>query len=107
MVLRASGALRRRKSGGVSHRVAGDTAHAPGRVVPHRSARRTVIADRTLAIRLASLYGPAMLVALALLLQRPTRARATGAFLASAWNLPALLLVNVVAVRVGWWTFAP
>jgi protein-S-isoprenylcysteine O-methyltransferase Ste14 len=66
-----------------------------------------MIVDRTLAIRIASLYGPAMVLGLALVLQRPTRARATGAFLASAWNLPALLLVNVVAVRVGWWTFAP
>jgi protein-S-isoprenylcysteine O-methyltransferase Ste14 len=66
-----------------------------------------VIIDRTLAIRLASLYGPAMLLGLALVLRRPPRARATAAFLASAWNLPGLLLVNIVAVRVGWWTFAP
>ena len=43
---------------------------------------------------------------LAILLHRhPGRARVTGALLATAWNIPALLVLNVVAVRMGWWHF--
>ena len=61
----------------------------------------------TIVIRVVALYGPAMLVVLSWLVHPPSRARAAGALLAFAWNLPALLLVNVLAIRLGWWTFAP
>ncbi len=63
--------------------------------------------DRSLAIRALALYGPAMLVALPWALKSPRPRRAAAALLASAWNVPALLLVNVLAPQLGWWTFAP
>jgi len=62
--------------------------------------------ERALTIRVASLYAPAILVALAWAVNRPSRARAAGTLLAIAWNLPTLLFVNVVAQRTGWWAFA-
>jgi protein-S-isoprenylcysteine O-methyltransferase Ste14 len=58
-----------------------------------------------LLIRGASLYVPVSLVVVVALLRRPSRARATGAILATVWNLAALLAINVVAVQVGWWDF--
>lgn len=61
----------------------------------------------TIVIRIVALYGPAMLVVLAWALHPPSRSRAAAALLAFAWNVPALLLVNVLAIRFGWWTFAP
>lgn len=66
-----------------------------------------MIIEQELAIRILSLYGPAIVVALLLVSRRPSRGSATAALLASLWNLPALLLVNIMAVRAGWWTFAP
>ena len=63
--------------------------------------------DRVLAVRVISLYAPAALVALAWVLRPPARRRATAALLACAWSVPSLLLVNVAAREVGWWTFAP
>src|SRR5689334_5228038 len=62
--------------------------------------------DRALLVRLAALYVPAMVVALAWALRPPRKAEATAMLLACAWSLPSLLLVNAVARRTGWWTFA-
>jgi protein-S-isoprenylcysteine O-methyltransferase Ste14 len=62
--------------------------------------------DRTLAVRAISLYAPAMLVALGCALRPPGRRRAIAAVLGCAWSLPSLLLVNILAQRVGWWSFA-
>lgn len=60
-----------------------------------------------LLVRAAALYLP-ILVVLALVVQvRPSRRRIAGALLATCWNLPALLALNLVAVRAGWWTFQP
>jgi hypothetical protein len=61
--------------------------------------------SRTTVIRILTLYGPAALTLLPWALQRPPRRRMVSAFLASAWNLPALLFVNTLAPRMGWWTF--
>jgi len=47
-----------------------------------------------------------LLGAMALWLWRmPARRRATAVMLACAWNLPALLMVNLLAMRYGWWQF--
>ena len=61
--------------------------------------------SRTIVIRMLTLYGPAALTLLPWALQRPPSRRIVGAFLAFAWNLPALLCVNMLAPRLGWWTF--
>ena len=63
--------------------------------------------DRALAVRALALYGPAMLVGLPWALRSPPARRGAAALLATAWSLPALLLVNVLATQLGWWTFAP
>ena len=63
--------------------------------------------DRVLAVRTISLYAPTAVLVLAWALRPPRRTRATAALLATAWNVPALLVVNVVAQRAGWWEFAP
>ncbi|HEX7276574.1 MAG TPA: hypothetical protein VF244_04305, partial [Acidimicrobiales bacterium] len=64
-------------------------------------------APSELTIRAVALYLP-ILVAVALALHRRPgdRRRCAAVLLATAWNLPALLIVNVVAIRAGWWTFA-
>lgn len=60
-----------------------------------------------IVIRIVALYGPAMLVVLAWAMHPPSRSRAAAALVAFAWNAPALLLLNILAIRLGWWTFAP
>ncbi len=63
--------------------------------------------DRTeLLVRAVALYLPVAL-AIGLAVRRPLdRRRVAAALLATAWNVPALLAVNLLAVRAGWWTFA-
>ncbi len=58
-----------------------------------------------LMVRAVSLYLPILLTIALALHARPSRRRVAGAMLATAWNVSALLAVNLVAVRVGWWTF--
>ena len=63
-------------------------------------------AEAELLVRAAALYGPIALVAALAIRSRPDRRRAAGAVVATAWQLPALLVVNGVAVELGWWRFA-
>lgn len=56
-------------------------------------------------IRALAFYGPLALVVAAGALVRPDRRRAGAALLATLWDLAALLAVNVVAARAGWWRF--
>jgi protein-S-isoprenylcysteine O-methyltransferase Ste14 len=58
-----------------------------------------------LLVRGTALYLPIVLVAVLALHARPDRRRVAGTLLATAWNLPALLALNLVAVHAGWWTF--
>ena len=58
-----------------------------------------------LVVRALCLYVPILLVIALALHVRPGRRRVTGALLATAWNLAGLLVVNVLAVRMGWWSF--
>ena len=37
--------------------------------------------------------------------RKPNQHELTGALLASAWNIPALLAVNLLAIRMHWWHF--
>src|SRR6185503_9204093 len=78
-----------------------------------------ITADPYIVVRAASIYVTALLTIAAWLWQRPkkgsgaifrkskncTRPLFAGGLLAFAWNLPVLLLVNVVAQRFGWWQF--
>lgn len=56
-------------------------------------------------VRAASLYLPILLILALTLHRRPDRQRFAGALLATAWNIPALLAINLIAVRAGWWSF--
>lgn len=60
---------------------------------------------RALAIRELSLYLPLVACIAAWKWRNPGRLEATGALLATAWNIPALFAVNLLAVRFGWWRF--
>jgi protein-S-isoprenylcysteine O-methyltransferase Ste14 len=61
--------------------------------------------DRTLIIRVFCLYAPLLGSLFVWNWRKPVRAEAVGALLASAWNVPALLALNVLAFRLGWWRF--
>lgn len=56
-------------------------------------------------IRAVSFYGPVVAVIVVVAVTRPGRRQAGAALLAGLWNFCALLGVNVVAMRAGWWTF--
>jgi protein-S-isoprenylcysteine O-methyltransferase Ste14 len=59
-----------------------------------------------LVVRAAALYLP-ITIALALVIhRRPDRRRTASAVVAVAWNLIALLVLNVLAQHFGWWTFS-
>ena len=60
--------------------------------------------DSTL-IRAAALYVPLGATVAAWLASVPTRRERAAALLATAWNVPALLAVHVVAGRLGWWSY--
>jgi protein-S-isoprenylcysteine O-methyltransferase Ste14 len=60
---------------------------------------------RVFIIRALSLYLPLVFALLLWKLRKVTRSEATGALLATAWNLPALLTVNLIAPHYGWWNF--
>ncbi len=64
-----------------------------------------IIVDRHLVVRAASLYITAILTLVVWLWKRPAKGQMTGAFLAFVWNIPAVLLLNIAALRFGWWAF--
>jgi protein-S-isoprenylcysteine O-methyltransferase Ste14 len=59
------------------------------------------------AVRLVLVAGPVALAYGMALTRRPGRDVLTGVLVALAWNAPAVLFVNVVALQLGWWSFAP
>jgi len=61
--------------------------------------------DRTFIIRALSLYAPVCACFAVWNWRRPAGAEATGALLATAWNVPALLALNSLASWFGWWHF--
>ena len=61
--------------------------------------------DPYLLVRAASIYLVLMLTVAVWLWRRPRQEAVAGAVLASVWNLPLVLLLNVVAQWRGWWRF--
>jgi protein-S-isoprenylcysteine O-methyltransferase Ste14 len=62
--------------------------------------------NRTFLIRAISLYAPLVFAFILWGLRKLSWAEATGALLATAWNLAALLAVNLIAMHFGWWSFS-
>jgi protein-S-isoprenylcysteine O-methyltransferase Ste14 len=60
---------------------------------------------RELVVRALGLYLPMVATIGLWLWRKPEKLEATGALLATAWNLPTLFALNVLAVHVGWWRF--
>jgi protein-S-isoprenylcysteine O-methyltransferase Ste14 len=60
---------------------------------------------RTFAIRLLSLYAPLAAAFFVWQWRRPSQLELTGGLLASAWNVPALFAINLLAIRMDWWRF--
>lgn len=58
-----------------------------------------------LALRAVVLYVPLLATVGLALRHGRDRRRLTAALLATAWNVPALLAVNALAQRAGWWSF--
>jgi protein-S-isoprenylcysteine O-methyltransferase Ste14 len=56
-------------------------------------------------VRAVALYAPIALVAVLALHVRPDRRQTAGALLATIWNVSSLLVVDIVALRLGWWRF--
>jgi protein-S-isoprenylcysteine O-methyltransferase Ste14 len=61
--------------------------------------------DPYVLVRAASLYIVAVLTAVVWVWRRPSTVAVRGAALGFVWNLSAILFVNVVAIRAGWWHF--
>ena len=61
--------------------------------------------DREFVIRAASLYGPVTLALLLWYWRRPSVRAWAGMLVGWVWNASALLALNVIAQRVGWWHF--
>ncbi|HVD93194.1 MAG TPA: isoprenylcysteine carboxylmethyltransferase family protein [Vicinamibacterales bacterium] len=61
--------------------------------------------DRYLLVRAASVYLTAICVAVVWFWRRPSRRAAAGAMLASVWNVPPLVALNLAAGSLGWWSF--
>jgi protein-S-isoprenylcysteine O-methyltransferase Ste14 len=59
-----------------------------------------------LLVRGAALYMPITIAMALALYRKPDRRRVAGAVVAVAWNLAALLVLNVLAQHFGWWTFS-
>lgn len=57
-------------------------------------------------LRGAAVFGPLAAVLAAAAVRRPSERAIAAMILATAWNLLALALVNVLAVRAGWWSFS-
>src|SRR3954470_23652056 len=90
LVLRADGALRRASCRSLFDRYGGDAVTLP---------------DRYLLVRAGAVYFAVMLTAAGWLWRRPGRRTMAPAFLATMWNVPVVLAVQLVAARTGWWTF--
>jgi hypothetical protein len=61
--------------------------------------------DRYLLVRTASIYIGAVCLGAVWFWRRPSARAVAGAMLASVWNLPIVLALNVAAAHLGWWSF--
>jgi protein-S-isoprenylcysteine O-methyltransferase Ste14 len=64
-----------------------------------------ILDDRYLLVRAASLYVAVVLTTAACVWRRPSSRPIVAAGLALAWNVPAILALQLIAVRAGWWDF--
>ena len=55
--------------------------------------------------RAAILLLPFLIAGTAILVAGPGKRLLAGVFIASLWNLTTLVLANLLALHIGWWTF--
>lgn len=55
--------------------------------------------------RAGLLLVPLLAASVLLIANRPTPRQATAAMVAFLWQLPAVLVLNLMAIRLGWWSF--
>jgi len=60
---------------------------------------------RALAVRTASVYLPVFVTVAACAWRRPSPRAMTGAVMAALWNLPIILAIHLLALRLGWWNY--
>lgn len=56
-------------------------------------------------IRGLALFAPLLTASVLWAFRKPDARQCTGALLATLWNMPPLLLLNLLAARAGWWNF--
>src|SRR5688500_20206042 len=79
---------------------------APGSHVPDRCRSDSMIPDDPyLLVRAGSLYVTVVLTVAIWIVRRPTARDVSAGLLASVLNLPALMALNLAAMRYGWGTF--
>ncbi len=61
--------------------------------------------DPYLLVRAGSLYATVLLTLAIWAVRRPGRNELSGGLLATVWNVPVLMALNLAAVHQGWWTF--
>jgi protein-S-isoprenylcysteine O-methyltransferase Ste14 len=61
--------------------------------------------DPFLLVRAASIYLAVVTTIAIWMWRRPGAREITGALFGFLWNLPVLLVLNVIAIRAGWWQF--
>jgi protein-S-isoprenylcysteine O-methyltransferase Ste14 len=64
-----------------------------------------ILDDRYLLVRAASVYLAVVLTTAVCVWRRPSNRTVVGAGLALAWNVPAILALQLMAMRAGWWQF--
>lgn len=64
-----------------------------------------MIAEPSLVVRAGAFYITVVSTLIVWLWRRPQRNILAGTMLGFAWNLPVLLLLNLAAMRWGWWNF--
>src|SRR6187402_92205 len=71
-----------------------------GSDLPHRCSGDSMITnDPYLLVRAGALYVTVMLTVAACVVRRPTAGDVSGALMASLWNVPVLMALNVAAMK--------
>src|SRR5688572_16407349 len=94
-----------RSRSGLVFRTDGTLRRSPGGAILDRIGRHAMIDNPYLVVRGAAVYVAAIALIAAVIWRRPDRSAAVGAWLAFAWNVPAVFALHLIATRAGWWWY--